>query len=193
MTGRAGIAAVVVLALVVASCSNGTADEAAVDDREVAVDEPEALAEDPGGSGADPEGEAEDVTPDPDAPAPSQPTPCDQGTRADIDATIGGQLAAFAADDYEGALGYASNAFRAGIDVAAFQAMIEREFTAVADASAHTIGACRSYRPDAVQAVVEVTAADLTRARMVYALVEEDGIWRISGAVIAGTPDSTLT
>jgi hypothetical protein len=41
-----------------------------------------------------------------------------------IDATIAEQLEAFAADDFEAAIGFASRSFRAGVDVDSFRTLI---------------------------------------------------------------------
>ena len=196
MIGRVGVAGVAAL-LLLGACSVGAGDEAAVPPRDAALDgtaEPDGPADDVEARDdpdRDLDGELESRPEDPDESAEPGVTVCDAATRTGIDETIGGQLAAFAADDYQGALGFASRAFRAGIDAPAFRAMIESEFVVAADASTHALGACRQVGSRA-QAVVEITAADSTRTRMVYSLVEEEGSWLISGAVIAGSPGGTL-
>ncbi|MEX1178827.1 MAG: DUF4864 domain-containing protein [Nitriliruptor sp.] len=130
--------------------------------------------------------------PPPDAPSPRPPgDPCTEDDLDAIDEVIGGQLAAFAADDYAEALTYASEGFRAGRDAAAFETMIEESFPVAADAVEHRSGAC-VQRDGNAEVRVEVTAADGERGTFVYLLVEEDG-WRIAGAVPVALDDPDAT
>jgi hypothetical protein len=108
-----------------------------------------------------------------------------------MDEVIAGQLAAFADDDWEGALGFASSDFRAVTDADAFALLIEEAYPAAADAVEHRSERCVTRGTGAAEVRVEVVAADGDRARMIYLLVDEDG-WRIAGAV-ALAPDEDVT
>lgn len=139
--------------------------------------------------------------PEPDVPgspgspedrALAPPTACDPGELAAMDEVIGGQLAAFAADDWEAALGFASDEFRAGMDPDTFAALIEEGYPVAADAAEHRSEGCVTRGGGAAEVRVEVVAAGGDTAGMVYLLVEEDG-WAIAGAVPleADDPDTT--
>jgi hypothetical protein len=171
----------VVLVLLVGACTTGVADDGpgAGDDGTQAS-----------GPGATTESPAEPQPPDDSVPerervAPPQaagPVACDEVTAAAIDVVIGRQLAAFAADDYETALGFASTDFRAGIDVRAFQALIERDYGLVAEAAGHRSEQCRRSPGPTAQVLVVVTGVDGRRGELVYLMVVEDGQWRVAGA-----------
>ncbi|WP_157041957.1 DUF4864 domain-containing protein [Nitriliruptor alkaliphilus] len=129
--------------------------------------------------------------PEPDVPgspgspedrALAPPTACDPDDLAAMDAVIAGQLAAFAADDWEAALGFASDEFRAGMDPETFAAVIEEGYPVAADAAEHRSEACVTRGGGAAEVRVEVVATDGDTAGMVYLLVDEDG-WAIAGAV----------
>jgi hypothetical protein len=130
------------------------------------------------------------------APAPPAAPPaledCAQGDLEAMDEVIAAQLAAFAADDWEGALEHASSDFREGLDADAFAHLIEEGFPEVADAVDHRADACVTRGTGAAEVRVQVTAADGARADLLYLLVDEEG-WRIAGAVPLETDDGTLT
>ena len=106
---------------------------------------------------------------------------CDEATQAAIDDTIAGQLDAFAAGDYAAALGFASERFRAGTTPEQFQAVIEADYALLIGARGHRSGTC-VVRGDAAQILVTVDGA---ARELVYAMVDEDGEWRIDVAGFA--------
>lgn len=110
-------------------------------------------------------------------PSPTCPSP----VLAEIERTIGSQLDAFADDDVAGALSYASEAFRAQIDIASFERLITDAYPAVADPEGFSIRGCRA-QPGSAQVLVDVVGADGGRVSLVYAMVEEAGRWAIDGA-----------
>jgi hypothetical protein len=67
---------------------------------------------------------------------------CEGSELAAMDEVIAGQLAAFAADDWEAALGFASSDFRAATDADAFALLIEEAYPAAADAVEHRSERC---------------------------------------------------
>jgi hypothetical protein len=120
----------------------------------------------------------------PTAPAhPPELTACRDDVVAATAEAIAGQLAAFAADDYETALLFASRDFRAGTDATAFEDLIEQDHPVVADVREHRPRECLQEQPDAAEVRVELTGQDGARSDLLYLLVVEDGAWRIAGAI----------
>jgi hypothetical protein len=182
MTRPAGpLVPLVLLVLLVGACTTGVADDGSRSgDGGTQASGPGATAEPP--AEREP---PDDTLPEREGIAPPQaagPVACDGFTAAAIDVVIGRQLAAFAADDYETALGFASTDFRAGIDVQAFRALIERDYGLVADAAGHRSEQCRRSPGPTAQVLVEVTGVDGRRGELVYLMVVEDGQWRVAGA-----------
>lgn len=101
---------------------------------------------------------------------------------AGVDATVAGQLAAFADGDIRAALGFASASFRASVTLTSFRAIIEEGYPEVAASTGHAILDCRSLDAENAQALVSVTGKDGTTARLGYRLVREPEGWRIDGA-----------
>jgi hypothetical protein len=123
-------------------------------------------------------------------PAPTAtpaPRDCDTVTRAELDDLVGAQLAAFAADDYAGALAFATEQFRSGFDPQRFREVIEGSFPLAAAGAAHEFGRCLTAG-DAASAVVVLRAEDGAQA-LVYQFAREGGGWRIGGAVPADVND----
>lgn len=137
--------------------------------------------EDPAAPGADPHG--------PDGQVPT----CDDDATVAIDAVIGEQLAAFAADDYDRALELASQDFRAAIDADGLAGLIEDGYPVAAMAASHELGPCVQPSPRTAEVLVQVTAQDGARGDLIYRMVEEAPGWRISGALQVGdAPDDTV-
>jgi len=113
---------------------------------------------------------------------------CDDRTREAIDETIGGQLEAFADDDYAAALEFASEAFREEFE-ASFREVIETSFPEVAQATGHTTTVCVSRGEDAQLLVTVETAA--SDQELVYQMTLEADEWRIDGALPADAAPST--
>jgi hypothetical protein len=197
---RTSIAAVAVVGVLLVACSP---PDLTPDDGEGAADPGVAERPEPDDpSAGDPFADVPDVpAPEPDVPgspgspgdrAMAPPTTCDLGDLAAMDEVIAGQLAAFAADDWEAALGFASDEFRAGMDPDTFAALIEDGYPVAADAAEHRSAACVTRDGGAAEVRVEVVATDGETAAMVYLLVDEGG-WAIAGAVHleADDPDTT--
>lgn len=163
---RAGLLALV-LTLLVAACTGEVVGGRASDGPGVAA-QPEASAS------ADPHGELA----------------CDDDTQAAIDATIDGQLAAFADADYDAALGFATERFRAGTTAEAFGEVIESDYPALRTASGHTSRVCVAQDGRA-QLIVEVEgdAPD----ELIYQMVEEGGEWRIDVAARVPRPEDSAS
>lgn len=113
------------------------------------------------------------------------PRDCDTETLADLDEVVGGQLDAFADDDWDDALALASAGFREEFDATRFAAVVEGSFPVAADAVDHRLGGCVTTTTEA-QVLVEVESGTGDEATLVYALVREAGAWRIAGAVPTG-------
>lgn len=156
-----------------------------------AADPPPAATPDPPPVEAPLPPPADDV---PTPPPPSSPAPedCDDEVVAAVDEVIAGQLAALAEDDHERALGFASEEFRASVDAAAFELLIDSSYPVVADAVDHRIGRCRQLQPATVEVEVAVRAADGAGAVYLYLLVDEGG-WAVGGAMelVTTAPDVT--
>jgi hypothetical protein len=171
--GRLAVTAMIAVAAV--ACSDPVVAPAA--------DEPS-----PGEAGAPDDGSESPGAPDaaPDGPEgsddPHGDATCGDQVLAAIDETIDGQLSAFAADDFAGALEFASEDFRAGTDAAAFEELIEDGYPIAADAASHTSTICVLQGPMSAEVLVDVTATDGTEGQLVYLLVDEDDAWRIAGA-----------
>lgn len=112
---------------------------------------------------------------------------CDEDTQAAIDATIDGQLAAFADGDYDTALGFATERFRAGTTAEAFGEVIESDYPALRTASGHTSRVCVAQDGRA-QLIVEVEGA--VADELIYQMAQEDGEWRIDVAARVPGPAS---
>lgn len=138
------------------------------------------------------------TAPDPDAASPAPTAPpaptvppddpirpgrdCTDGQRTELTAAVDGQLDAIAARDWEQALGFATDDFRADIGPDRFRDIILDDFPVVADARARDIGRCLV---DDRQATLVVTVEDRdgTRQPLLY-LFEHDGErWSIGGAL----------
>lgn len=114
---------------------------------------------------------------------------CDDRTLRQIDQTIGGQLEAFADEDYAAALRFASAGFQEQFDEESFREVIEASFPDVADATGHTSGVC-VHRGDDAQLLV-IVESEVSQLELVYQMVLEDDEWRIDGAVPADANPST--
>ncbi|MCC5947709.1 MAG: DUF4864 domain-containing protein [Nitriliruptoraceae bacterium] len=166
--------------------SPGSDAEAAEPD----ASEPDAPAQDdapqepPGAD--DPDGDAPDAT-DPGG-APDEAQLCDADDRAGVEATITGQLEAFADDDLEAARAFASRRFQEATDLPTFRDVIVEGYPLLLDDAVATLGRCVRVE-ETVQVVVEVVTASDERDQLAYALRQEAGQWRIDGAVRLGAAD----
>lgn len=154
-------------------------------------------ADDAGGAGGDSQGDdvgsaAPDGTasavPGDEGDATAAATPCGDSELDGIDATVGGQLAAFAAQDWPAAHAYASSDFRADVDVDGLREIVVDSFPVLAAYAGHDLGTCVRSDTAAQVLVTVIDEAGLT-SEIVYTLVRENDAWRIAGAVPhAGVP-----
>lgn len=125
----------------------------------------------------------------------STPTPGKQGPHDDctpdvqsaMEATIGDQQEALARGDYVAAWQFASSGFRSGVDAEGLQAIIERGYRPLADATELEFTACAVIAPGS--AAIAVDTVGEQSARYLYVLVLEGDRWfidRVSG--LAGAP-----
>lgn len=121
---------------------------------------------------------------EPAAPAPPSVDACDDERRATLVAAVDGQLAAIAAQDWSTALTYATDGFRAGIDVGRFEQIITEGFPVVADNRARDIGRCRT-RGDEATLEVTVEDRDGTQQLLLYLFERGPDGWGIGGAAPA--------
>lgn len=163
-------AALLLVAVLAAGCVDGEADAPPTAAGAEAEADPQ-----PSGPAADPHGDLA----------------CDEETRAAIDATIDAQLAAFADDDFETALGLASDGFRDAFDVDRFRATIEGDYPAVADAVGHTSDVCVRQGGSA-QLLVTVEGRTGSLQELVYTMTREGDAWRVAGAEGTAQPDAPV-
>jgi hypothetical protein len=182
------VAAVAAAAIVLAACSAPDLTPAAGGDDPA----PASTEGDDDPLAGDPFADRPPALDAPPPPSPPPPTACASDDLAAMDEVIAGQLAAFAADDWETALDFASTDFREGIDPDTFALLIEEGFPVAADAVEHRSGTCLTRGTGAAEVRVEVVAVGGERADLVYLLVDEDG-WRIAGAapLDADLPEAT--
>lgn len=123
------------------------------------------------------------IVPAPDT-APADPRGCDEADRAALVAVVDGQLAAIADGDWSGALGFATDRFRDGIDEERFRQIITGGFPVVADNRARDVGPCRA---SSGAATLEVTVEDRdgTQQVLLYLFEREADGWGIDGAAPA--------
>ena len=112
---------------------------------------------------------------------------CDAETQTAIDATIDGQLAAFADGDYGAALAFATEDFQAGTSAEAFAEVIESDYPLLRGASGHTSSVCVA-EGDQAQLIVVIEGTDGASDELVYRMAQEAGEWRI--AVAAHVPEA---
>jgi hypothetical protein len=102
---------------------------------------------------------------------------------AALDAVITEQLAAFAADDWDGAWALTSRQFRAaGVDADGLRQIVTSGYPEAADAADHEVLGC-ALAGDEAQVLIEVTSTDGATAGLVYLMTREEAGWRVSGAV----------
>lgn len=123
----------------------------------------------------------------PEEPAPVVPqlvlTPCDDGVKDAIDATIGAQTQAFRDGDFDAAYALASPSFQAGITVDLFARLIRLNYPQLLTADNARSGSCEADVENGLATILVRfdTSSDPTYTlRYIVELVE--GQWRISGA-----------
>lgn len=99
-------------------------------------------------------------------------------------AAVDAQLEAIAREDWTGALGYATEGFRADIDAERFRQIITDGFPVVADNRARDIGRCRT-RGDEATLEVTVEDGDGDQQLLLYLFQRGPDGWGIGGAAPA--------
>lgn len=193
---RVGSAVLVAVVVVLLGCSSAEPDPSGVADPGDAAGEVQPAPTEPDAP-TEPEtdepSETDEESEGSETPGTPETRPCDAEVVAAIDATITGQLAAFAADDFDAAIGFASRSFRAGVDVASFRALIRENYPNLVDDAVHRTGACSVTPAGIAEVRIEVTGASGTRDDHVYLMVEEGGRWLVEAAVTPDGSDRTLT
>lgn len=151
---------------------------------------------DPAPEGDDPAPEGDDDAAQGDDGAGDDIAACDDELRDTFVTGVDGQLDAIAEEDWAGALDFASDGFRSGVDADRFRDIILEGFPVVAEVADRSIGQCNVAGREGT---ILVTVEDGSGARqLLLYLFERDGErWGISGAVPAeGTgagDDDTIT
>lgn len=120
---------------------------------------------------------------------PSVAEPCDERQLDGIDKTIRGQLRTFARADFAAALEFASEAFRSSIDADDFERLIADSYPELLATAEHVSGPCVADG-DRAQLVVRVSG-EAGERDLVYAMVFEQGDWRVDGAAPHSPTDGT--
>jgi hypothetical protein len=176
----AGLGIAICLGTLLLGCTTTGPDPSAADDPDGAdVASPDEVAPEP-----------PDASDDDPGPAVR---PCDAEVIAAIDATIAGQLEAFAADDFEAAIGFASRSFRTGVDVDSFRALILEAYPTLTDDAVHRSGGCLITAEDVAEVRIEVTGDGGARDDHVYRMVAEGDRWLVDAAVTPDGSDRTVT
>ncbi len=139
---------------------------------------------------------SQDGTANPSPDPSSDATPsidCTADERAGMEAVVRDQLAAFSAGDFAAARDLASETFRAGIGLDAFEALISEQYPVVLADTDPAFGRCAATNPGGLLEVA-VSGPDGV-AELVYLLVREDGRWAIEAAQYTTPPgdEGTVT
>ena len=114
--------------------------------------------------------------------SPNTPTPCDVVTERAMGNTIGTQIDAFRAGDFEAAYQMAAPAFRATVSVEAFEVVITGGYQHLLEAQSHALSDCIMFPHGLANTVVTVRTASDTTSTYYYEMVDTDEGWRILGA-----------
>ena len=121
---------------------------------------------------------------DPDSGVPQLSlSPCDDGVKDAIDATIGAQTQAFRDGDFDAAYALASPSFQAGVSVEGFSRIIRLNYPQLLTADNARSGFCEADVPNGLATILvrfDTSSDPNYTLRYVVELVE--GQWRISAA-----------
>lgn len=160
-------------------------DDGALDDGGVAEPAPEDVGPD--------DVPPADAVPDDDPGAPADPEAgrCNEAVVVAAGETIGGQIDALGAADFESALDFASRRFQAEVDPATFEGIITAQYPILLAEPDTAFGPCAQVA-DLARIQVTVTADDGASDALIYLLVREEGRWSIDGATSTGPRDREL-
>ena len=168
------VSALLVAVLALAGCQAGASDDLPEPDPDDAVVEvPQATPEPDSSNGDDPGGVVPELA----------LSPCDDGVKGAIDATIGAQTQAFRDGDIDAAYALASPSFQAGVPIEMFSRIIRLNYPQLLTADNARSGSCEADVSNGLATILVRfdTASDPNYTlRYVVELVE--GQWRISGA-----------
>lgn len=119
---------------------------------------------------------------DPPRASPVAPGPCDVTTERAISATIGTQIDAFRAGDFEVAYNMAAPAFQASVSLERFEAVIVSGYASLLDAQSHRLSDCVVFPQRLANTVVTVRTTSGSTATYYYEMVNTDVGWRVLGA-----------
>lgn len=118
----------------------------------------------------------------PPPPTPNTPTPCDVVTERAMGNTIGAQIDAFRAGDFEAAYNMAAPAFQANVSVEVFEGVITGGYQSLLEAQSHTLSDCIVFPQSLANTVVTVRTTSGSTSTYYYEMVDTDQGWRILGA-----------
>jgi len=108
--------------------------------------------------------------------------------RTDVKAVVAAQLKALQARDFDAAYTYAARGIKAQFDRPLFAALMERGYAPLLQHQSVEIGVVRDNGAGLAQVTVTVLDQRQRRTTYRYALVQEDGDWRIAGVVLEQSP-----
>lgn len=122
--------------------------------------------------------------PDPtDEPTGLALVPCEDGTRAAIEATVVGQVEAFSVGDFEAAYAFASPSFQASMPLPFFEQLIATSYPQLLDARSARSGSCDADLDAGVSTIqIRIETNQDTSSTLRYVLEYVDESWRIIGA-----------
>ena len=114
--------------------------------------------------------------------APTAPGLCDVTTERAMAATIGTQIDAFRAGDFEAAYEMAAPAFQASVSLEVFEAVITNGYASLLEAQSHRLSDCIVFPQRLANTVVTVRTTGGSTATYYYEMVKTDLGWRVLGA-----------
>lgn len=127
-------------------------------------------------------GPVESPSSSPPSSAPAAPGPCDVVTERAMAATIGTQIDALRAGDFDAAYEMAAPAFQATVSVEVFEAVITGGYRSLLEAQSHTLSDCVVFPQNLANTVVTVRTTSGSSYTYYYEMVDTDQGWRILGA-----------
>lgn len=116
---------------------------------------------------------------------PSQrtaPGPCDVASERAMAATIGAQIEALAAGDFEQAYQWAAPAFQLSVTVEIFETVIRQGYPSLLAARSYTLSDCVLFPQDLGNTVVTVRTTSQEVFTFYYEMINTADGWRILGA-----------
>ena len=121
---------------------------------------------------------------------PTRPGSCDVTTERAMGATIGTQIDALRAGDFEAAYDMAAPSFQSAVPREAFEAIIMGGFQSLLDAQSHTLSDCVVFPNNLANTVVTVRTIGGSTFTYYYAMINTEQGWRVLGATEIGPAGS---